>query len=186
MTGSQRRYLGGLILIVLGMLLILNNFDIDVWNYVWPLAIMLFGVFLIMRGRRRSNSQSRLSEFRVLGDSRHTGYTGEIDGTDISHFIGDVELDLTGAQLKSGVNKLHISMFIGDIRITVPANIAVSASCSAAFGDIRAFDRKESGVFLSVREKSSDYDSPDRKLHISCAAFIGDISITQMRPTTKA
>jgi predicted membrane protein len=180
MTGSQRRYLGGLILIVLGILLILNNFDIDAWDYVWPLAIILFGVYLITRGRHRSNSQSRLSEFRVLGDSRHAGYTGEIDGADISHFIGDVELNLTGAQLKPGVNKLHVSMFIGDIRITIPAGMAVSASGSVAFGDVRIFDRKEEGIFLSVREKSSGYDSAEKKLHISCAAFIGDITITYM------
>lgn len=186
MTGSQRRYLGGLILIVLGILLILNNFDIDVWDYVWPLVIVLVGVYLIMRGRHRSNSQSRLSEFRVLGDSRHTGYTGEIDGTDISHFIGDVELDLTGAQMKPGVNKLHISMFIGDIRITVPAGMAVSASGSVAFGDVRIFDRKEDGIFLTARDKSSDYDSADEKLHISCAAFIGDISVTHMPPARNA
>ncbi len=180
MTWSHRRYLGGLILIILGIILLLENFDIDVWEYIWPLAIILVGVYLILRSNRRSESRSNLSEFRVLGDSRHAGFTGEIDGTDISHFIGDVELGLAGAQLKPGVNKLHISMFIGDIRIMIPEGMPVSASCSAAFGDIRVFDRKEEGIFLSVRENSPDYESADKKLHISCSAFVGDITVTRI------
>jgi lia operon protein LiaF len=181
MTWSQRRYLGGLILIVLGIILLLENFDVDVWEYIWPLAIILVGVYVIVRSSRKSDSRSDLSEFRVLGDSRHPGYTGEVDGTDISHVIGDVELNLTGAQLKPGINKMHVSMFIGDIKIMVPENIPVSASCSALFGDIHVFERKEEGIFLSIREKSLNYDSADKKLYISCTAFIGDISIIRIR-----
>ncbi len=184
MTWSQRRNVGGLILIVLGIILLLENFDVDAWGYIWPLAIILVGVYLIVRSGRKSNSHSDLSEFRVLGDSRHPGFTGEVDGADISHVIGDVELNLTGAQLKPGINKMDISMFIGDIEVKIPDGMPVSVSCSAAFGDIRVFDRKEEGIFLSIREKSSDYDSADKKLRLSCSAFVGDITITRIQATS--
>jgi len=179
MIRSQWRNWGGLILIIVGVILLMENFNIDVWEYVWPLAIILIGVYLIVRAGRRSESQSKLSEFRVLGDSRHPGFTGEIDGTDISHIIGDVELNLVGTQLKSGINKLKISMLIGDVKIVIPDGMAVSASCSVAFGDIRVFDRKEDGIFLTVRHNTPDYDTAEKKLRISCSAFIGDIVIVR-------
>lgn len=185
MTWSQRRYLAGLILIILGIIFLLENFDIDIWEYVWPLIIIVFGIFLIYSAdHRRSGGRSSLSEFRLLGDSRHAGYTGEIDGTDISHFIGDVELGLAGARLKPGINNLRISMFIGDIRVMIPDDMPVSASCMAVFGGVRVLDRTEDGIFLSVRKKSSDYDAAEKKLHVSCAAFIGDITITRTHSVT--
>ncbi len=184
MTRSQKHNLIGIALILLGVIFLFENFDVDVWGYIWPLAILLFGIYLIVRSGRKSDGRSGLSEFRVLGDARHAGYTGEIDGTSISHFIGDVELNLTGAQLKSGVNRMTISMFIGDVEIKVPPDVPVSASCSATFGDIHVLDQKRQGIFLSVRHKSSDYDAADKKLHLSCSAFIGDIVVTRIQPTS--
>jgi len=181
---SQRRNLFGLALIIIGAVLLLHNLDVEVFRYVWPLIIILVGVYLIYRSTNKSSGASKLSEFRIFGDSSHTGFSDEIDGADISHFIGDARIDLSGAKLKPGVNKMNIATFIGDIRVTVPPGMAVSADCSAMFSDIQAFDRKEGGVFLSVRQKSADYDAADRKLHISCATFIGDITVTRIKPTS--
>jgi lia operon protein LiaF len=170
-------------LIIIGVVILLNNFDVEIFRYAWPLLIILVGVFLIYRSQRRSG-MSRLSEFRILGDSSHAGRSEEIDGTDISHFIGDTEIDLTGAKLKSGVNKVNIATFIGDIRVMVPEGMAFSADCSAVFADIRLPDRKEGGIFLSARQKSVDYETADSKLYLSCATVIGDIIITRIKPTS--
>ncbi len=164
-------------------MLLLDNFDVEIFQYFWPLLIIFVGVYLIYRSQRKTGD-SKLSEFRILGDSSHSGFSGEIDGADISHFIGDAEVDLSDAGLKAGVNKMNIATFIGDIRVLVPENMPVSADCSAVFSDIRAFDRKEGGVFLSVHQKTADYDTAGSKLHLSCATFIGDIVVTRIKPAS--
>lgn len=170
-------------LIIIGALFLLNNFDVEISRYIWPLLIILLGAFLIYRSQYKSG-MSKMSEFRILGDSSHSGFSDQIDGADISHFIGDAEIDLTGAELKPGVNKMNVATFIGDIRVMVPDGLAVSAECSAMFADIRVFDRKEGGILLSVHQKSAHYDTADSKLYISCATFVGDISVTRIKPTT--
>ncbi len=165
-------------------MLLLHNLDIEVFRYVWPSIIILVGVYLIYRSANKPGGKSKLREFRILGDSSHSGQSEEIDGADISHFIGDVTVDLAGAKLKPGVNKMNIATFIGDIRVMVPEDMPVSADCSALFSDIRVFDRKEGGILMSIRERGPDYDRAEKKLRISCAAFIGDIKITRIRPVS--
>jgi lia operon protein LiaF len=165
----------------------LDNIDIkilgnvDLFDYGWPLLIIAVGVFLIYRdSRRRSGADSEYSEFKILGDSSHTGFSGEIHGTDISHFIGDTDLNLAGAQLKSGINTLNISAFIGDIEVIVPENMAVEVHCSAAISDLFVLGRKESGLFTTTTERSPGYETAEKKLHINCSVFIGDIKIRQL------
>ncbi len=166
-----------MVLIIVGALLILDNFDIDIFDYFWPALIIAAGVYLLYRGARKPGTPSALNDASFLGDSVHADFRGEVDGANFSHFIGDTELNLTGAQLKPGINNLTVSHFIGDIDILVPEGMAVEARCSGAFGDVYLLDRKEGGIFISASKKTADYDAADRKLRIECSVFIGDIRI---------
>lgn len=160
----------------------LNNFDVEVFDHGWPVLIILVGVYLIYRhARKRSGVHSEYSDFRFIGDASHSGITGAIDGTSISHFIGDVDINLTGAQLKPGINNLRISVFIGDIEVFVPEGMAVEAHCSALFADLHFLDQKEGGIFLTVNRKTPGYDAAEKKVRINCNAFIGDIKIRQLK-----
>lgn len=177
-THSQSRNLFGLLLVIVGVLLILNNFDVDIFRYFWPGLIIAVGVYLIYRSmRKQAGADSDFSECRMFGDSSFEEFSGEIGGTDISHFIGDTSLNLTKAELKSGVNSLGISSFIGDIEVIVPEGMAVDVHCSSAIGDLIILNRKHGSLFASATEKTAGYDSADKKLRINCNSFIGDIKI---------
>jgi lia operon protein LiaF len=174
----RNRILFGLILIIAGALLMLHNLDIEVFSYGWPAAIILVGVYIIFRSSRKPSSSGHgFNEFKAFGDVKHSNYTGNIDGSEISHFIGDVDLNLISAQFNSGTNHLSISSFIGDIKIVLPQDIPVEANCSSFLGDFHILGRKEDGIFHSVREKTPGYDTAEKKLQISCTSFIGDIKI---------
>lgn len=165
-------------MIIVGILLVLHNFDVEVFEYGWPLLLIGIGVYLIYRDmRKKSGGESSYSEVRILGDSSHDSITGEIDGTNISHFIGDTDLNLAGAKLKPGINTLKLFVFIGDIEVYIPAGMEVEASFSAFIGDLSVLNRHKGGIAVSVTEKSAGYDTAEKKLRIVGNAFIGDIKI---------
>jgi len=179
---THARQIFGLILIIIGLLLVLDNFDIDIFNYFWPGLIIVLGLYLLYRGaRKKTAADSMHSEFRVFGDTSHTGFSGEIDGSELNHFIGDTELNLSGAQLKPGVNTLSISNFIGDIKVLIPEGMAVEVHCSGAFGDYYLLDNKEDGIFVSATGKTPGYDAAEKRLRINCSVFIGDIKVMALK-----
>lgn len=169
-------------MVIVGGLLVLDNFHIDIFDYFWPALIIALGICFIYFGtRKKTATDSRHGEFRVFGDTSHAGFSGEIDGAEFSHFIGDTELNLSGVQLKPGVNLVAISNFIGDIRVFVPDDMAVEVHCSGAFGNYYLLDHKEDGIFVSATGKTPGYETAEKKLRIDCSAFIGDIKVNIMK-----
>ncbi len=167
-----------MVLVIAGLLLLLNNLDVEIFSLGWPLLIIAAGVYLIYRSVRKSSGQdSAFSEFRILGDSSYNDLSGEIDGTCIDHIIGDTNLNLSAVSLKPGINHLKISHFIGDIDIIVPDHMAVSVRGSSVLGDLVVLNRMRDGLFTSAEEKTGSYETAERKLVINCSAFIGDIKV---------
>lgn len=171
----------GLILIIAGLLFLLNNFHIEIFGAIpfWSLVLIGFGVYLIYRAMRKERiSDSAMNDFKIFGDTRNDNVTGVFDGADISHFIGDTELNLVNAELKPGVNQITLSSFIGDIRIFVKRDTAVKIHGSNLIGDLRFFDIKREGIGNSFTEQTPNFDTASSKIEITGSSFVGDITIT--------
>jgi putative Mn2+ efflux pump MntP len=55
----------GIILIVIGIIFILNNFDIDVWEYVarlWPVILIIWGAWKLYFGLKERQEKANLPE----------------------------------------------------------------------------------------------------------------------------
>ena len=166
-------------MVILGAVLLLHNLDIRIFRYVWPSAIILLGLYLLVRSLRRRTGTVHIDfgNAQVFGETVSSGFTGAVDGTTMSHFIGDIELNLTGAQLKPGVNKVTLSAFIGDIKVMIPKGVAAKVVCSAFAGSFHALGQTKEGIMLSLHEATADYETAEKKLLITCSAFIGEIKI---------
>ncbi len=61
----------GLFLVGLGILILLSNMDIlrgDVWNYIWPLVLVLFGISLIFKRPRKHKIEISASQKEDTGN----------------------------------------------------------------------------------------------------------------------
>jgi hypothetical protein len=48
----------GFVLICIGILVLLSNLNLikgDVWNYIWPIILVVFGISLILKRNRRDH-----------------------------------------------------------------------------------------------------------------------------------
>jgi len=123
------------------------------------------------------------------GRYRHEKFIGDVyvdcngislQNVVVSVFIGDCEIKLHGGQLATGLNRMVISGFIGDVRILVPKGMPVFTQCSNFIGDLELFGRHASGFGNNLDAQTPDYNSAESKLYIASNFFIGDIRVYEV------
>jgi len=142
--------------------------------------------------RRAHNSNNRTEWWSYDSKAQtHSNFIGDIHiGQDywelkplnISHFIGDTVIDLTKAQIASGETSIHISSFIGDVKVFVPNDyeIGIQIVSSAFLGDVNALDRKEGGLFKNVDVETPYFQETDKRIKLVVSTFIGDVRVTKV------
>ncbi|WP_189058493.1 PspC domain-containing protein [Longimycelium tulufanense] len=88
-----------------------------------------------------------------IGDERFTPRTvAEAKAGDYRLSVGDLRVDLSELPLGAGEElRKEINVGLGNVRVLVPANAEVAATCSAKIGDITCLDQRNSGLRKSTR-----------------------------------
>ena len=118
-----------------------------------------------------------LSEMFILGQE-----AWELKPIQISHFIGDSVIDLTRASIPRGETTIHVTAFIGDVKIFIPndMDVEVRVMASSFIGDMKVLDRRESGFLRNIRTQTSLYEEAEHKIIVTTSMFIGDITIKKI------
>lgn len=106
----------------------------------------------------------------------------ELKPMNISHFIGDTVLDLTKAQIPIGETRVHISSFIGDVKVFLPNDfeVGIHVVSSAFIGDVAVLDHKDGGIFKNTNIETPFYQDTDKKVTLVVSTFIGDVRVTKV------
>ncbi|MBD0380139.1 cell wall-active antibiotics response protein LiaF [Paenibacillus sedimenti] len=131
---------------------------------------------------RNVDSGEVMHRHGFIGDVRLGQEPWELKPLQISHFIGDSEIDLTRASIPLGETPINVTAFIGDVKIFIPNDIDVEVRVMASsfIGDMKVLDRRESGFLRNVRTQTSHYEEAERKLIVTTSMFIGDITIKRI------
>ncbi|WP_131740643.1 DUF1707 SHOCT-like domain-containing protein [Actinomadura roseirufa] len=101
----------------------------------------------------------------VMGDCKER-IVGRIDESlEAVSVMGDVELDLRGAQVPTGEVTVHATAVMGDVKIIVPDGVTVDLGGRAFMGDRR----------VAVREPRPGARVP--VVHVIAHAIMGDVQI---------
>ena len=171
----------------LGTLWILNNFDIidfdfgDALALFFPLLLIAIGLLLLLRPRTGASSGNIADKsiFRVFGDVKLSGDNIDANGLEATVVFGDVELDLTRARFKDGESGINFQTVFGDVEVKVPEGLAVSASGSSVFGDVRIFNKSEKGVGNQLSASDPNFESQAKRLRVHASTAFGDIVISR-------
>lgn len=232
---NKKTSIFGIILVVIGFLLLLSRFQIHLFQFLLPGALIALGIWLIYRQRQKEhafppspsgpfgdtaqgtysspytspesggatdqNSTAGVSqgprpgyetgrstsfpEFeggkvkysKFLGDMYIDCQNISLQNVEISMFVGDCQVNLRGGKLASGLNRMIISGFLGDIMVLVPRDMPVFVHCSGFVGDVDLFGRRSSGFGNTLDAQSPEYDTATSKLYIATNNFIGDVRV---------
>jgi lia operon protein LiaF len=179
------RILFGLIIIILGLILLLENIypNAHIWRFIgrlWPLILILLGLYIVF-SRHRMQSRiyisSRAAYNRILGDMRLDYQGKELGNFVASQIVGDLTVDLTGSRLKPGINNITISTIIGDSSIIIPRQFPLKISAKTILGDIDFERRREGGIFPKMEHSDDNYETFQDKLFITISGVIGDMRL---------
>ncbi len=164
-----------LILLGLGFLLA-NLLQISFWSICFPTSLILIGALLLIRPKVFGTSSA--SSWYLFGDVKRDGEWTVAD-EEFWLFFGDTKLDFTRARLPVGETNIRINGFVGDVDVTVPADISVLVSASGLIVDVRTPTDKIDRFLSSASVASPNYVTAERKLHLSTTFLIGDIDVLQ-------
>ncbi len=157
-------YLGGVILIGAGALFQARNLNLlpeSIWPLLWPAALVLAGVWLIL-GRlgsspMQASSEDTISAFAAFGGIGPRNNSSSFRGGSITALFGGAEVDLREAQLAPDGASLEVTSAFGGAEIWVPDDWNVRISGIPIFG---AWEDKTRGT------NKTDPNAPTLKVSV--------------------
>lgn len=168
---------GGLVLLFGLSIIIGVLFDINVLGIYFSVGLILLGIWILVRPRILPED----SDIRLLlfGDFKRRG-DWKVQGEEIWMFVGDVRLDLTGAQIPSGETTFRVLAFVGDIDLKIPEGIGVSVSSIGMVSDTKIMGKKRDYIFTPLEYKNDLYDTAESKINLETVCFVGDIDVIEI------
>lgn len=154
------------------LLLRLHIFDRAVWHYIWPLAIIATGLWLLLRPAWHPNRNEAsevggddLSISQVFSGSARKVESQNFRGGKADVVFGSAEIDLRAAKLAGGQATLVLSVVFGGIEVYVPRDWQIVLEGTPVLGSIDSHKKaaavpttqtltiKGSAVFGSIEVK---------------------------------
>ncbi len=137
---------GGL-LILWGILILLSELlKIDFSTICWPVALILVGVYLLVRPRMVIGKAQ--VNFSPLNNTRRSG-PWQVVSEEIYTLVGNTRLDLTQAEVQPGETVLRVFGFVGDVKLYIPPHLAFSVSSWAFVNNLKSWVKNM--IALSTR-----------------------------------
>lgn len=176
MRNQGQLYIGGFILLLGVLWLIGNLLNVDFWALCWPLFFILLGVWIIFRPRMvRAGTNVR---FVPLADVHRSG-TGRIENEEFWLLVGDVDLDLSHAEIPAGETTYRLYGFVGDVEFIVPADVGFEVVTTTFLTTARVQGRKEDS-FGGLHWRSDNYATAERKLRAEGTFFVMELKVRQV------
>jgi predicted membrane protein len=175
LSNSFKNVGSGIFFILFGaffLLLRLHIFDRAVWHYIWPLAIIATGLWLLLRPAWHPKKNEAgdvggddLSISQVFSGSARKVESQNFRGGKADVVFGSAEIDLRAAKLAGGQATLVLSVVFGEIEVYVPRDWQVVLEGSPVLGSIDSHKKaatvpttqtltiKGSAVFGSIEVK---------------------------------
>lgn len=174
MRNRNQLILGSLI-VIFGILLLLSNvFRIDFGAFCWPIGLIILGVWLLLRPRMVPSGMP--VNFVLIGETQRRGAWKAVN-EEIYTGIGDVDLDLTTADIPLGETQIRCLGFIGDVKVTVPAGVGISVSSTGFISTVKYLGHKQDSFLAPVTVTSEGYETAERKVHVEALYFIADVKV---------
>lgn len=183
----MKNFFLGIIFILLGVLLLLDNLEVlDFFETIgtyWPLLLIFVGIYYILYSKNKELEKHKNIQNDLI---HHSSLYRDIDlkfesknfkGGSVSTFIGNINLDISNIEFSGGEKILRVNSFIGDIFLKIPDKYNLSFNCSTALGDLKVLDKSSNGLFRNLKFEVVKSESTSQKIHIITSQFIGDLKI---------
>lgn len=191
MSNKTRPIGWALLLLALGVILLLDNFDvIDFGDFVfklWPLLLIWWGYMLLRKRTRHeeghstifgdrtgTTTSSEIDQSTVFGDVMIRVKSTEFTGGTVKTVFGNLSIDLGGVESITAPASLELHCVFGNIFLHVPERIGFEITGATAFGNTTMPDgtTRKGNTF-----QSSGFDTAEQRLSINVHQGFGNIEV---------
>lgn len=147
------------IMMLVGGVFLINEFfpELMLRQFLWPAALIILGLFLIVKPRRRrywrqyvddkvqeavdnaqqgsASGEDYIDSTSIFGGIKKNVISKNFKGGDITNIMGGSEIDFTQADI-NGTVTLDLTQVFGGTKLIVPSNWQVKAQMAAIFGGV--------------------------------------------------
>ncbi len=165
----------------------------EIARFGWPLILVAIGLSIMLGDRnlffRKLFSRHSIDEVDWTGYSqvRHIGdlYHGRSAWTldqdlEFFHGIGDVVLDFTTAEIKSGTHRVYLKAGVGDVTIRIPDGVNIAIDASVGLGELEVLDEQKSGIGGLSIKRVINVEDADATIEVEAKMGIGDMKVIYM------
>jgi predicted membrane protein len=190
--GIRHNFRGGawFMMMVIGLVFLLERLipDFHARQYMWPMALIVVGLFFIFRPLRRSMHWSEKKNARLQGDipietaetwndedfvdstsifggAKKNIISKKFKGGDLVNIFGGTDLDLTQADF-TGTATIELTTIFGGTKLIIPSNWAIQSDAVIIFGGIE-----------DKRKMPAVSENPDKTLVLKGTVIFGGIDI---------
>ena len=174
--GFRHSFRGGawLVLVLVGGIFLLRRiYPAFSFNQIWPVVLIVVGLFIILRPRRRwkfdgskktdGSSDSVFTEdidyskddfvesTSIFGGAKKIIISKNFRGGDLVNIFGGTELDLSQADF-TGTSVIELTTIFGGTKLLVPSNWSVKSEAVTIFGGIE--DKRRMQTVTEASEKT--------------------------------
>jgi len=169
---EYRSTLSGLIFLVLGTFLLLNNLEVINFGFseLWPVIIIIVGISIIRHGFGTPGGNALDTEYinlnAILGGGEYNFSSKSLKGGSIAAFMGGAKIDLRQADTQEDPMVIDAFSVMGGIEIVVPRNWEITVKGTPILG--------------GMENKTTFESSPDgtsRKLLIKGTTIMGGVEV---------
>jgi len=114
-----------------------------------------------------------------VGDQRHTVAGEVVPEAEYRLLAGTLVLDLRDLDVPAGLTEVSVSTVLGEVRVLLPEDVAVSVSARVAAGDIRVLDERHDGMGVSTQVTTPGFDTADQQLRLTVGVGLGSVRVEQ-------
>jgi predicted membrane protein len=162
------------------------NPEVAVQRYIWPLALIIVGLFFIVRPGRRSmhgsekknggvmggmseetwNDEDFVDSTSIFGGAKKNIISKNFRGGDLVNIFGGTDLDLTQADF-TGTAIIELTTIFGGTKLIIPSNWSIQSDAVIIFGGLE--DKR--------RMQTPPAENPDKILILKGTVIFGGIEI---------
>lgn len=189
----------GVILIAIGVLFLLQNFDFldvgDILSNFWPLVLVVIGLKMLYDRRSRNEDEGvgfeevkedksetqipkdKLSGSNIFGDMNLNVTSDQFSGGSVSNVFGDLRLDLSKAKVIDKNCKLYVSGVFGSVYVKLPEGISAKIKANTVAGEINLKDESHDGLFGNLKVEDPKYKDSKKRIFVNCSIVFGSITV---------
>jgi lia operon protein LiaF len=168
----------GSILVLIGLASMAGTlFQVNIWGLLWPSLLILLGIWLLARPYLMGPGKGL--DIAIIGDIRRSG-TWQATNEELWTFVGDIDLNLTQADLPVGVTRYRILGFVADVDVQVPEGVGVAVSTIGFVTGLHLLGQKHDRFLIPFEWKSDNYDAAERKVFIETVFFVNDLKVKRL------